>query len=129
MKKKKNILIIDDEKDFCHFVKMNLESTKRYKVFASTDGRGGVKKAIRKKPDIILLDIKMPDVDGYEALRELKENIHTTTIPVVMLTAMRDDEHKKLASEGYSHDYITKPIRMEELIAKIDALLFSRRYL
>jgi two-component system, OmpR family, alkaline phosphatase synthesis response regulator PhoP len=128
MKKKTTILIIDDEKDFCHFVKVNLESTKRYKVVASTDGRDGVKKAVRKKPDIIFLDVKMPGVDGYEVLKLLKENIHTTSVPVVMLTAMRDDEHKKLASEGYSHDYLTKPIRMEQLIAKIDALLFFRRY-
>jgi len=129
MKKKTKILIIDDEKDFCHFIKMNLESTKRYKVFTATDGWDGVETAIRKRPEIILLDIKMPKTDGYEVLKALKENIDTTSIPVVMLTALKDDASKIKASEIYCHDYISKPIRMETLISKIDGLLFSRHYL
>ncbi len=128
MRGKKKILIIDDEKDFCYFIKLNLEMIKKFKVFVATNGKDGIKTAIRKKPDLILLDIMMPQIDGFEVLRSLKENIKTTAIPVVMLTALEQDETKAKASGLYSYDYFIKPIEMEALISGINGILSPQPY-
>lgn len=126
MNRKPMILIIDDEKDFCHFMRMNLESTNKYKIFVSTNARSGIKTAIRKKPDLVLLDIMMPNISGFEVLQKLKENINTTSIPVIMLTALSDDESIAKAMGLYSHEYIVKPVEMDSLVSKIDRVLFGR---
>ncbi len=126
MNRKPTILIIDDEKDFCHFMRMNLESTNKYKIFVSTNARSGIKTAIRKKPDLVLLDIMMPNISGFEVLQKLKENINTTSIPVIMLTALSDDESVAKAMGLYSHEYIVKPVEMDSLISKIDRVLLGR---
>jgi len=126
MNKKPTILIIDDEKDFCHFMRMNLESTNKYKIFVSTNARSGIKTAIRKKPDLVLLDIMMPNISGFEVLQKLKENVNTTSIPVIMLTALSDDESVEKAMGLYSHEYIVKPVEMDSLVSKIDRVLFGR---
>jgi len=126
MNKKPTILIIDDEKDFCHFMRMNLESTNKYKIFVSTNARSGIKTAIRKKPDLVLLDIMMPNISGFGVLQKLKENINTTSIPVIMLTALSDDESVEKAMVLYSHEYIVKPVEMDSLVSKIDRVLFGR---
>ncbi len=126
MNRKPTILIIDDEKDFCHFMRMNLESTNKYKIFVSTNARSGIKTAIRKKPDLVLLDIMMPNISGFEVLQKLKENINTTSIPVIMLTALSDDESVAKAMGLYSHEYIVKPVEMNSLVSKIDRVLLGR---
>lgn len=126
MNRKPTILIIDDEKDFCHFMRMNLESTNKYKIFVSTNARSGIKTAIRKKPDLVLLDIMMPNISGFEVLQKLKENINTTSIPVIMLTALSDDESVAKAMGLYSHEYIVKPVEMNLLVSKIDRVLLGR---
>lgn len=126
MNRKPTILIIDDEKDFCHFMRMNLESTNKYKIFVSTNARSGIKTAIRKKPDLVLLDIMMPNISGFEVLQKLKENINTTSIPVIMLTALSDDESVGKAMGLYSHEYIVKPVEMDSLVSKIDSILLGR---
>jgi len=123
MWEKKKILIIDDEKDFSYFLKFNLESLKKFKVYTATNGKAGIKTAIRKKPDLILLDIMMPGTDGFDVLQTLKENIKTTAIPIVMLTALEQDETKAKASSLYSCDYFIKPIEMEKLITGINNIL------
>lgn len=126
MNRKPTILIIDDEKDFCHFMRMNLESTNKYKIFVSTNARSGIKTAIRKKPDLVLLDIMMPNISGFEVLQKLKENINTTSIPVIMLTALSDDESIAQAMSLYSQEYLVKPIEVGTLISKIDSILLRR---
>jgi DNA-binding response OmpR family regulator len=126
MNRKPTILIIDDEKDFCHFMRMNLESTNKYKIFVSTNARSGIMTAIRKKPDLVLLDIMMPNISGFEVLQKLKENINTTSIPVIMLTALSDDESVAKAMGLYSHEYIVKPVEMDSLVSKIDRVLLGR---
>lgn len=123
MAKKQKILIIDDEKDLCHFLKFNLESTGDYIVYTATNGEQGIRLADRKKPDLILVDIMMPNTDGFEVLRSIKEKPQTTTIPVLMLTALEQDMPKIMANELYANDYLTKPIHMNELIAKIQNAL------
>jgi DNA-binding response OmpR family regulator len=120
---KKKILIIDDEKDYTYFLKFNLEQLKKFKVFTATNGKAGLKLARRKKPDLILLDIMMPGIDGFDVLTTLKENIKTTAIPIIMMTALDQDETKEKASGFYCADYFTKPIEMQELVAGINRVL------
>ena len=120
MTDKKEILIIDDEKDFCFFVKKNLEQRGDFSVLIATDPDKGIRIAKRKTPDLILLDISMPKKDGFTVLDILKKNTKTIFIPVVLLTAVVEDDAKVKASGLYGEDYITKPVASEALAAKID---------
>ena len=123
----KKVLIIDDEKDFGFFIKQNLELTGGYNVIVATGGKEGMLAAQRAKPDLILLDVIMPQMSGFEVLQALKDNKATTMIPVIMLTAVDTDEAKEKALGLYNEDYIVKPVAMSELKAKIDSVL-SRRF-
>lgn len=122
----KKILIIDDEKDFGFFVKQNLELVGGYSVIVATSGKDGIAAALRYKPDLILLDVIMPQMSGFEVLQELKNGTATTMIPVIMLTAVDTDEAKEKALGLYNEDYIVKPVAISELKAKIDAVLARR---
>jgi len=123
---KPKILIIDDEPDFCYLVKFNLENIGDYSVISSMDGSDGLRTIQREKPDLVLLDIMMPGMDGLEVLTAIKENPETADIPVVMLTALEQDKPKKLASASYANDYLPKPIKTEQLIATIFNTLKQR---
>ena len=127
MQEKKKILLIDDEKNFCFFVKKNLEATGEFVVLYATDPRKGIKIAREKTVDLILLDINMPKQDGFQVLEILKKNnSKALSIPVVMLTAVEDNESKIKASELFNEDYITKPVSYEKLRTKIDTVLQRR---
>ena len=117
------ILIIDDEEDLVFFIKSALELHGRYRVFYSTDGKSGIEIARREKPTLILLDIMMPEMDGLEVLKELKEDTQTLAIPVVMLTAKNDDHSMTEAFGSYAQYYIVKPVEMDVLAAQIDYVL------
>jgi DNA-binding response OmpR family regulator len=117
------ILIIDDEEDLVFFIKSALELHGRYRVFYSTDGKSGIEIARREKPTLILLDIMMPEMDGLEVLKELKEDSQTMAIPVVMLTAKNDDHSMTEAFRSYAQYYVVKPVEMDVLAAQIDYVL------
>jgi DNA-binding response OmpR family regulator len=117
------ILIIDDEEDLVFFIKSALELHGRYRVLYSTDGKSGIEIARREKPRLILLDIMMPEMDGLEVLKELKEDSQTMAIPVVMLTAKNDDHSMTEAFGSYAQYYIVKPVEMDVLAAQIDYVL------
>jgi DNA-binding response OmpR family regulator len=117
------ILIIDDEEDFVFFIKSALELHGRFRVFYSTDGKSGIEIARREKPKLILLDIMMPEMDGFEVLKELKDDSQTMAIPVVMLTAKNDDHTMTEAFGSYAQYYIVKPVEMDLLAAQIDYVL------
>lgn len=119
----RTVLLIDDEENFCKLAKMNLEQTGKYKVFISFNGKDGIKKTKEIKPDVVLLDIMMPKMDGFEVLKTIKEDKETMRTPVIMLSAIDDDKSKIKASEMYSHHYITKPVNPDELMSKIDWVL------
>ena len=119
----KRILIIDDEKDFCSLIKVNLELTNAYKVLIANSGREGVQLAEQEKPDLILLDIIMPNMDGFQVIKTLKENPKTLSIPIIMLTAVLDEKAKQKAWEMYDEAYLTKPVETETLKAKIEEVL------
>ncbi len=110
----KKILIIDDDKGFCELIEAALGATGHYEVLSTTDGNAGVKIAEDKKPDLILLDIIMPGVDGFKIAKKLKENENTKSIPVIMLTSLDD---------AYNEGYVVKPVDMPVLIKKIEEAL------
>lgn len=117
------ILIVDDEEDFCYFVKKNLEAISNYEIITATKGKKGIKIARKEKPDLILLDIMMPGIDGFEVLKRLKGNEKTQNIPIIMLTAKDEDESKIKAIGSYCEDYIVKPVENIVLKAKIHKVL------
>lgn len=119
----RKILMIDDERDICLLIKQNLELSGSYKVTVATNGKDGIAAAAREKPDLILLDIIMPGMSGFEVLEKLKSRPETTAIPVVMLTAVGTEEAKEKAASLYNEDYIVKPVRTETLKSKIEEVL------
>jgi DNA-binding response OmpR family regulator len=121
------ILVIDDEEDFGYFVKANLlELNYGYHVNLATDGEAGLKIAEQIRPDLILLDINMPKMDGLQVLRKLKANTNTQNIPVIMLTARYDDDSITQAVGESSAMYIVKPIAMSTLEKRIQYVLRSQ---
>jgi CheY-like chemotaxis protein len=121
MEEKKKILIIDDEENFTHMVKLNLEGTGRFVVFEENKGSQGLAAALALHPDLILLDIIMPDMDGSEVATQLKEDKDTRQIPVVFLTVVvrRNETDGKCSVIG-GHPFIAKPVNLSELVACID---------
>ncbi len=119
----KKILLIDDEQDFCYFLKINMELYGGYKIIISSDLKKVVKTVRRHKPDIILLDIMMPDISGFEILKQLKNDKKISSIPVILLTARDDEESKNKGMELGAEEYIIKPFEIENLKDKIEKII------
>ncbi len=124
MADKIKILIIDDEEDFCHFVKLNLEITNEFEVFTSVDGTEVVRLPKRKGPDLILLDVMMPKMGGSEVAESLLSDPLTRDIPIIFVTALvqKSEEKDKSALIG-GHMFISKPVVSNELIGRIKLVL------
>jgi len=120
---KRKVLIIDDEEDLTFFVKANLELVGDYEVITATSGKEGIAIAVSQDIDIILLDIMMPKMDGFETLDKIKKTRETLSIPVIMLTAKGDIDSKVKAAGLYHEDYIVKPVQIEILKVKIEEAL------
>ncbi|MFW6275350.1 MAG: response regulator [bacterium] len=119
------ILIVDDNEDIRYFIKSNINN--KYKVIEAANGQEGLQKAFEFIPDIIISDIMMPKMNGIEFMKNIKNNIHTSHIPVILLTAKNAEEQQ---IEGYlsgAHDYISKPFSIKKLELKIDNILQSRK--
>ena len=119
----KKILVIDDEEQLALAVKIRLQS-KGYKVTTASDGRQALEKIATDKPDLILLDVLMPTMDGYSCLRELNQRHGRGKIPVIVLTT-RDQLKELFELEGIE-DYIIKPFDHEDLLMRIERV-FQRR--
>jgi CheY-like chemotaxis protein len=120
----KKILLIDDEDDFCFFAKLNLEKTDRYRVFTSNNGKEGIGLAKQYKPDLIILDIMMPGMDGGQVASILLGDESTSGIPIVFLTAMiRKEEILERGGRIGGREFIAKPVTPEDLIEKIEYYL------
>lgn len=118
-----NILIIDDEKDFCFFVKENLESIGDYNVQAAYTGEDGLISARKDKPDLIILDLLMPKMDGRAVMAELKKDPLTAGIPVLILTALDFVEARRLMPDIPKEAYIAKPVKLLMLKKSIDSAI------
>ena len=118
---KRKILIIDDEKEFAQMVKLNLESTNRYEVRTESKGSQGLSVAQAFKPDLILLDVIMPDMAGSEVARRLKDDHSTNHIPIVFLTAtVLKEEIESRGSVIGGNLFIAKPANVDEIIQCIE---------
>lgn len=116
----KMVLIIDDEQDFLDMVKIHLEAISDFQVYTASDGKTGIAVAKKIKPDIIILDILMPLMDGFQVLEKIKKDADTLDIPVIMLSAAYGDKAKIKAAGLYAENYITKPVDINALKAKIE---------
>jgi two-component system alkaline phosphatase synthesis response regulator PhoP len=115
------ILVVDDEKGIVSTLKMSLESD-NYKVVETYTGDGAIRKVRSEAPDLILLDIMLPDMTGYEICNKLRKDPLTRSIPIIMLTGM--GETGRIAGlELGADDYVTKPFDLNELKAKIRNVL------
>lgn len=119
-----SVLVVDDEPRLVRFVKANLESV-GYKVLSASDGQTALSIAEREQPDIIILDIVMPDLDGYEVCRRIRE---FSDVPIIMLTAKGEEADKVKGFTAGADDYVTKPFGAEELIARVKAVLRRSQY-
>jgi len=121
---KVKILVIDDEEDICHFSKSILEKTGKFEVLTSTDALAGINLAKTHKPDLILLDINMPGMDGGAVAQNLRESKSTSEIPIVFLTALlRKVEAEENTGKIGGHFFIAKPVEPKELVKKIESIL------
>jgi len=118
----KKILIVDDEAELVGLVKIRLE-TAGYEVLKAFDGQEGLDKAKLEKPDLILLDIMMPKMDGYKVCGLLKMDARFKKIPIILFSAKAQKEDAELAKEIGADLYITKPFEASVLLAKIRELL------
>ena len=119
----KKILIIDDEEDLCLFVKQNLEISGRYAVTFKTSGKDGLESVAGDRPDLILLDLIMPKMGGFEVLKKLRASEATKQIPVVILTAVGYDLSKERAKSFSVEGYLVKPVFAKDLLAKVNEVL------
>ncbi len=115
----KTILIVDDEAPIVDILRINLKKN-GYKVLEAYDGEAAVKIALEEDPDLILLDVMLPKMDGFTVCRKLRERINT---PIVMITAREAEEDKVLGLAIGADDYITKPFSIKELLARVQANL------
>lgn len=122
----KKILIIDDEPDFCFFVKENLEQTGTYTVLTAHGGAEGLAVALKERPDLVLLDLLMPNIDGATVYKELDAHEATTAIPVIILTAIDAEAARERIPELPAGAILTKPVQLADLKARIEAMLAGR---
>lgn len=120
-KKRKKILIVDDEENIRRLLRSLLGS--KYIVLEAKDGEVAIDMARSHRPDIILMDILMPNIDGYTACHTIKQDPTTKTIPVVMVTAIGHELNKRLAKEIGADGYITKPFKLQDLLSTVDGFL------
>lgn len=120
------ILVADDEPDMLRFLKSQLSA--QYQVLEAVDGQQAIEKATQFLPDIILLDMMMPEKDGLQACREIREHTSTQSIPIVLLTARADEETKLASLSAGASDFLAKPFSSTELHVRIKNLVESHQY-
>ena len=113
------ILVVDDELNICELLKLYLEN-EGYTVFTANDGQAAVTAFQQKAPDLVLLDIMLPKMDGWQVCREIRK---TSSAPIIMLTAKGETIDKVAGLEMGADDYIVKPFEMKELLARVHAVL------
>ncbi|MCT8976901.1 response regulator transcription factor [Clostridium sp. CX1] len=116
------ILIVDDEEHIRELIKFNLEQ-KGYKTISADNGIDALKIARSENPQLILLDVMLPGIDGYDVCKEIRRDHSISTTPIIMITAKGEEFDKVLGLELGADDYITKPFSIRELTARVKAIL------
>jgi DNA-binding response OmpR family regulator len=119
---KKKVLIIDDQEEIRDLVDITLRDTE-FEVIKASSGKEGIQVAKELKPDIILLDIMMPEIDGFMTCNMLKRNSDTQDIPVIFLTAKQTTMGRTIALKAGAQDYIMKPFSPNDLLSRLKRLL------
>lgn len=115
---RKKILVVDDSKT-CLFMESTLLRKGPYDLLTAADGEEAVRKAVSEHPDLILMDVVMPRMTGFEACRELKSRPETRDIPIILVTTRGEGENVETGYEAGCTDYVTKPVDGVELLAKV----------
>jgi len=124
---KKKILIADDSPVALASLTKMLSSD-HYQTIQATDGKEALDKAFSELPDLILLDVMMPGIDGFEAARKLKEDPRTNHVPIILVTALDDPENKHTGLEAGAEEYLAKPVRRQELLARVKSMITLKQY-
>lgn len=119
---KEKILVVEDEKDIVKMLEYNLNKD-GFKTLSARAGEDALDLAVRQRPDLIILDLMLPGMDGLEVCKNLKGDAKTASIPVIMLTAKSQESDKIVGLELGADDYMTKPFSPRELIARVKAVL------
>ena len=121
-----HILIVEDEIDIAQLVSFNLERA-GYSVDIVNDGREGLEKIVKDQPNLVILDLMLPGMDGYQILKEMQRDTRSHSIPVLMLTAKSQTDDRIKGLELGADDYLTKPFSPKELILRAQAILKRNR--
>ncbi len=131
MERRAKILLIDDDPDFVEATKVVLES-RPYEIITALGGEEGLKKAREEKPDLILLDVIMPDINGFQVCQQLKKDLQLSQIPVIMITSFSEKYRETSigVSQGLSleaEDFVDKPVAPAELLIRVEKWLKSKK--
>ncbi|MCS7280300.1 MAG: response regulator transcription factor [Desulfobacterota bacterium] len=116
------VFVLDDEADICELIRINF-TKERYRVKTFTSAESFFYQIVKEIPDLIILDLMLPDMDGFEVCKKLKKSEKYSRIPVIMLTAKVDETDKIVGFEVGADDYVTKPFSIRELLARAKAVL------
>ncbi len=116
------ILVIDDDQSIVELVKVNLEM-QGHQIYTASDGIKGLALAQQHRPDLVILDVMMPDLDGFTVCQRLRQNQYTHSIPVILLTALGMTKDKITGFDSGADDYLVKPFEIAELQVRVRALL------
>ncbi len=116
------VLVVDDEEYIQHILNFSF-GAEGYEVITAANGAEAIEKAVNEKPDVIVLDIMMPKMDGYEACKKLKSDPQTKAIPVILLTAKGRDVDRRLGSDAGADDYVVKPFSPGRLIERVEGMI------
>ena len=116
------VLVIDDEEYIQHILNFSF-GAEGYDVLTASDGEEGISKAKNERPDIIVMDIMMPKMDGYEACKRIKADPETKDIPVILLTAKGREADRKLGADAGADDYVVKPFSPGRLIERVEGMI------
>ena len=120
--RKETVLVVEDDEDILNLLRFNLEAA-GYEVLASTDGYEGMNLARNNPPQLVILDIMLPGIDGFEVCKDLKRRKETAEIPVIMLTARGEEVDRIVGLELGADDYVVKPFSPRELMLRIKAIM------
>ncbi|MDR3195024.1 MAG: response regulator, partial [Tannerella sp.] len=121
------LLVIEDDDDVRDFIRVQMDGS--FTLFTAKDGEEGLEKAMKEQPTLIICDVMMPGIDGFEVTRRLKEDFLTSHIPVILLTAHSSEEHRLEGIQAGADSYITKPFSIQYLLARIVKLIEQREKL
>jgi len=116
------ILVVDDEPDILSILVYQL-SREGFQVSTAVSGRTAIDAAIQEPPDLVVLDLMLPELDGYEVLSQLRQHERTSEVPVILLTARSEEQERLRGFDIGADDYVTKPFSQRELVARVKALL------